>query len=206
MRGLLGLCDYRILPEIERIVLDSDVKSCFIALNVTAPINHQARGNRRHERISASPDEDDMPSKLTQPKRESIMHYGITEERKYIYTNPSYRQTPFHWPSLFRGRDQLDIVFKLKSSLRVILARHKVHNQRVLDGKHRVVRQVLVLAVEDLRREGFVTFVRSLRAELAQLLTCQVTWDTYDDVDMGRSEGVSVHELEQLPGGTCTSL
>jgi hypothetical protein len=41
--------------------------------------------------------------------------------------------------------------------------RHKVHDQRVLDGKHRVIRQVLVLAVEDLCGEWLVASVRSLQ-------------------------------------------
>jgi hypothetical protein len=66
------------------IVLGSDVKLCFVALNVRAPINHQARGSTDDmNTISASPDLDEHRLK------ESISHYGITEERKYIYTNPA---------------------------------------------------------------------------------------------------------------------
>ena len=59
-------------------------------------------------------------------------------------------------------RNQLDIVIELKSSLRIILARNKVDNQRILDGKHSVVFQVLIPPVKDLGCQGFVAVIGSL--------------------------------------------
>lgn len=58
--------------------------------------------------------------------------------------------------------DQPHIVIKLKSSLRVILALNKFHNQRVLNSEHRVVGKVLVLAVEDLGSQRAVAVTGSL--------------------------------------------
>lgn len=60
---------------------------------------------------------------------------------------------------------QLHIILKLKSSLRVTLAFNKVHNQGVLNSEHRVVGQILVLAVEDLGSQRAVTVPGSLGIE-----------------------------------------
>lgn len=53
-------------------------------------------------------------------------------------TNHSTKKNPSNSCTirLLLIRNQLDIVIELKSSLRVILARDKVDNQRILDGKH----------------------------------------------------------------------
>lgn len=57
---------------------------------------------------------------------------------------------------------QLHVVFKLQSRLGVVLAGDKVHDQGVLDGKDRVVVQVLVLAIENLSGQRAVAFLGSL--------------------------------------------
>jgi len=57
---------------------------------------------------------------------------------------------------------QLYIILELKSSLRVALALDKVHNQGVLDRKHGVIGQVLVLAVKDLGSKRAVAFISGL--------------------------------------------
>ena len=67
--------------------------------------------------------------------------------------------------------DQFHIVFKFNGSLRIVFARHKVHNERVLHSKHRVVVKVLVLAVEDLRGQRSVVIVGSLGKRLASVST-----------------------------------
>lgn len=88
--------------------------------------------------ISTSPDHNNIGSELTPGKKESIIAFTVSRKNTnmYIYTNPSYCQPPVRSTGLRLVRHQLDVVFKLKSSLRVILARHKVHDQRVLDGKY----------------------------------------------------------------------
>lgn len=64
--------------------------------------------------------------------------------------------------TLLAARHQLGVVVELKTSLRVILARHKVHHQGVLDREDRVVGQILILAVEDLGGQRTVAFLGSL--------------------------------------------
>lgn len=64
--------------------------------------------------------------------------------------------------SVRRRPHQLNIIVQLKTSLRIILARHEIHDQRILDRKHRVIGQVFILGIEDLRREGLVAVICSL--------------------------------------------
>lgn len=52
-----------------------------------------------------------------------------------------------------RRRSQAEIILEFPLSLGVVLARHKMDGQTVLDSKHRVVVQVVGLAVKDLRRD-----------------------------------------------------
>jgi hypothetical protein len=89
---------------------------------------------------------------------------------------------------------QFDIVNELKSSLRIILARHKVHHQRILDSEHRVVVKVLVLAVKDLGRQRTVVLFSSLENALARAPTISNN-ETYNNVNVSRAEGVAVHEF-----------
>ena len=59
---------------------------------------------------------------------------------------------------------QLHVIFKLQSCLGVILAGNKVHDQGVLDGKDRVIVQVLILAIENLGGQRAVAFLGGLCA------------------------------------------
>lgn len=81
------------------------------------------------------------------------------------------------------GNSQGDVVFQLQLRHRVILSRNKVYAELVFDGKDTVVGQVLALAVEDLGGEHLIAFVPD------------------HQMDVSGSEGVSIHQLQQLAGG-----
>lgn len=79
-----------------------------------------------------------------------------------MYRNAVIKEHRKEIMTLLATRHQLDVVVELKTSLRVILARHKVHYQGVLDREDRVVGQILILAVEDLGGQRTVAFLGSL--------------------------------------------
>lgn len=100
---------------------------------------------------------------------------------------------------------QFHIVFELSGSLRIILARHKVYNKRVLDSKHRVIVKVLILAVEDLCCQRTVVIIRSLGRVLASASTTrhqEYQAKTYNNVNVRRAERVTVHQLKNLASRT----
>lgn len=83
---------------------------------------------------------------------------------------------------LLRPR-QRHIILQRKFRLGIPLSRFKFHHQRILDGKYRIIFQVFGFGIENLRCNGFVTFV------------------LHNVVDVCGAERVAVHEFEEFTGG-----
>lgn len=83
---------------------------------------------------------------------------------------------------LLRPR-QSHIILQRKFRLGIPLSRFKFHNQRIFDGKYRIIFQVFGFGIENLRCDGFVTFV------------------LHNVVDVCGAERVAVHEFEEFTGG-----
>jgi hypothetical protein len=95
--------------------------------------------------------------------------------------------------------NQLDIIVELKGSLRITLARQKVDNKRVLNRKDRVILKILIIAVEDLRRQGTVVIIGSLNKPLALLSRFNIKRTprpTYNNVNVSRAERMTVHQIK----------
>lgn len=128
---------------------------------------------------------------------------------RWYEINPSPKQIKYNLIPSSRtvgarlARHQLHVIIELKSRLRVVLTRDKVDHQRVLDSKHRVVGQVLVLSVEDLGCQGAVAIMGCL--DRWSVLHSHVSRAiTHNNVNMSRPERVSIHQLEHLPSRTYT--
>lgn len=83
---------------------------------------------------------------------------------------------------LLRPR-QRHIILQRKFRLGIPLSRFKFHHQRIFDGKDRIIFQVFGFRIENLRCDGFVTFV------------------LHNVVDVCGAERVAVHEFEEFTGG-----
>lgn len=83
---------------------------------------------------------------------------------------------------LLRPR-QRHIILQRKFRLGIPLSRFKFHHQRIFDGKYRIIFQVFGFRIENLRCDGFVTFV------------------LHNVVDVCGPEWVAVHEFEEFTGG-----
>lgn len=76
------------------------------------------------------------------------------------YNLPNFNLLPS--TTTLRTLSKRDIVLQLQRSLGITLSRHKLHTELVLDGKHRVIAQVLAVLVENLSSQGLVSLVLNL--------------------------------------------
>ncbi len=108
--------------------------------------------------------------------RDEQGHDQLQREASQLYTNREYglaslssettahasRHQPIPRFSLgLDGRHQ-NVILQFPLCLGIVLPRQEFHHQRVLDGKHRVVVEILALLVEDLRGDGLVAFDQDL--------------------------------------------
>lgn len=80
-------------------------------------------------------------------------------------------------------RRQLEIIFQLKPRFLVPFPGLEINNQTIFDREHRIVGDMLVPPIEDLRDDRFIP------------RRCD------DEMDVRRAHRVAVEELEEFAGG-----
>lgn len=131
--------------------------------------------------------------------------YRLLHTVPYLHTHTSLRrplQRPPH-PRILKA-SHLKVIRELKLSLWVPLERNKVDNEGVFDGEDGIIVEVVAVAVEDLRNDGFVVWGCELLRVLVVLLrqgggevgsvsvSSRVMCSTYHEVDVCWSHCMSV--------------
>ena len=95
-------------------------------------------------------------------------------------------------------RRHVDVVLQLEFCLVIILPRHELDDQGILDREHRVVVEVLAVLIKDLSGDWLITLDQHL-GNCQQADNQQLSREaTYNQMNMSWSVRVSIQQLQQL--------
>lgn len=129
---------------------------------------------------SPSPSPPSTSHKTSTTKKTLTNSLSLSSQLRRNRRSSNHRLIP---RALFLRPRQRHIILQRKFRLGIPLSRFKFHHQRIFDGKDRIIFQVFGFGIENLRRDGFVTFV------------------LHNVVDVCGAERVAVHEFEEFTGG-----
>ncbi len=96
---------------------------------------------------------------------------------------------------------KFDIVLEIPLRLRVVLARHEIHSESILDSKNTVIVEIIGFTVEYLRRQRLEAFCGYLFCTVSLMVRERVVdGGTYNEMNMSGPVLVSVEKLQELAG------